>query len=181
VEISKVKTAKRIGEFVLRDDDSPNLIKVVYDPNIPKNELESPDPRVYIFTSNGVIKKIGGSESKGGIKSTLSFYENARTGSPGPSRFITHGLIARELQKGHRVEIYLITSPRVRARICGLFDCSHETDIAAFKEMESRCLEDFKLVEGRYPDWNFQENHETYPHDLYQEYLRYHNKRTSRS
>lgn len=185
VHISQAKTARRVGEFVKRNDGSPNLIRVAYDEKLDPRVLRSDDPRVYIFTVDGFIVKIGGSEGRGGIRATLSFYENARTGRPGPPRFIIHGLIARELDQGRRVEIYMITSPRAQARVCGFFGCDDQ-EVSPFKPMEQKCLRDYlKLSEGLYPEWNFQERGAAYPEDLRQEYIRYHDERsrnrTSRS
>jgi hypothetical protein len=183
MKISEVKTAKKVGDFKLRNDGSPNKIKLDYSTSeLTSEQLKQDDPRVYLIVSDGEIKKIGGSSSKGGIKATMSFYVNARTGSPGPVRFIIHELIRRELANGKKVELYMITSPRVKSKVCGLFDCNKEIEVASFKEMEDRCKEDYYKKEGRYPDWNFQENNESYSekyNDIYKEYLEYHKNRTS--
>lgn len=190
-----VKTAQRIGRFVLREGvnrdliragryeelPSGNLIRVEYDAKLPPGLLTKNVPRVYIFAVNGGVKKIGGSGSQGGIRATLSFYENARTGSPGRPRFVIHHLIARELARdeGNEVSIYLITMAPVRARVCGLFSCEEEVEIATFyKEMERKCLEEFKELTGEYPEWNFQERGKPYPPDLEGLYLSYHGNRT---
>ncbi len=177
VDISQVKTACRVGEFVKRNDGSPNLIRVEYD-KVDPEVLRSDDPRVYIFTVDGLIVKIGGSECRGGIRATLSFYERARTGRPGTSRFIIHGLIARELDQGRRVEIYMIRSPRAQACVCGFFGCENQ-EVSPFKPMERKCLRDYlKLSGGLYPEWNFQERRAEYPEDLRQKHIRYHDERS---
>ena len=143
MHIREVKTAKYVGKFILREDNSPNLIDIEYSSSIPISILKDDSPRVYLITVDNIIKKIGGSSGKGGIKNTVSFYINARTGSPGPVRFIIHGLIARELKKGKSVDLYMITSQKVKAKICGLFDCNEALDIASFKEMEDLCKFDY--------------------------------------
>ena len=180
MDISKVKTAVKIGDFILRNEDSPNHISIRY---ISSNEdLNHNLPRVYIITSNGEIKKIGGSSATGGIKATMNFYINARTGSPGPSRFIIHELIKRELEQNKQVELFVITSSSIKARVPGLFSY-HIIDISSSKEMEKVCKDDFYKIENRYPDWNFQENKETYHSrykDIYNEYLQYHKNRISK-
>ena len=182
MQITKVKTAKKVGDFELRNDKSNNKIKMSYKTSeLSTENLKEDTPRVYLIVSNGEIKKIGGSSSKGGIKSTLSFYVGARTGSPGPVRFIIHELIRRELQNNKQVELYIIISPKVKTKICGLFDCNDEREVASFKEMEDRCKEDYYNIEQKYPDWNFQENNESYTeqyNDIYNEYLEYHKNRT---
>jgi len=174
MKISEVKTAKKVGRFVIRNDGKPNKIKAVYENGFQDNKL----PKVYIFAvgkegEDKEIYKIGVTSGK--LKSAMSFYQNARTGRPGRPRFILHELIFRELQSGKAVEIYMISSPPVQAvKICGLFDCDQEVEISASNAMEKRCLEDYKSREGRYPPWNFKENKQTYPEDIEREFNKYH-------
>ena len=175
MDIKEVKTAIKVGEFVLKEK-GPNKIDIDYLPEISEDVLEGDSPRVYIFVVDSIIKKIGGSSCKGGVKATMSFYISAMTGSPGPSRFIIHSLIAEMLKRGSKVELYMITSPKTKTKVPGLFDY-HEVEIASFKEMESFCKKDYYSKEGRYPDWNFQENHKEYPKGLYKLYLSYHKNR----
>lgn len=177
MKIDEVKTCRKFGEFKLKEDNSPNLITIEWCKDIDEETLRDESPKVYLIVSDGEIKKIGGSAAKGGIKNTINFYINARTGSPGRPRFIIHGLIARELKNNKKVELYVITSPKVKSKICGLFDCNEEKEIASFKEMEDRCKSDYFEKERKYPDWNFQENNQPYPQDLEEEFLKYHEER----
>jgi len=177
MKIDEVKTAKKVGDFKLRNDKSPNKIIIDYSTGeLTDEQLKEDTPRVYLIVSDGEIKKIGGSASKGGIKATMSFYINAMQGSPGRPRFIIHRLIEEELKKGKNVELYMITSPRVKAKVAGLFDYE-EVEVASFKEMEDKCKNDYYKKEGRYPDWNFQENNESYPQNIEEEFMRYHDNR----
>lgn len=175
VHISRVKTAKKVGEFAL----VAGRLRFVYEQNV-THEARLNQPRVYLITVDGTIYKIGGSESRGGIRSTISLYLGGRSGSPGPSRFVTYGLIARELERGRKVELYMISSPGVKMRVCGLFDCDAEEEVYPFRAMERRCLEDYKALTGGFPPWNFKEHNSSYPEDLYEEYLRYHSERMRR-
>jgi hypothetical protein len=171
MNISEVRTAIKIGEFILRRNHA-NKIDVVYLPGVNDKILKDDAARVYLFVQDGNIKKIGGSSSKGGIKATLSFYINAMQGSPGRPRFIVHNIIAEELEKGSKIEIFMITSPKTRAKINGLFG-SIEKEIASYKETEDLCKSEFYSKEGKFPDWNFQENNMPYPKGLEEEYLEY--------
>lgn len=175
MNILEVRTAKRVGEFVLDDQ----RLGFEWDPSFSAEERRSPNPRVYIFTVDGIIYKIGGSEAKGGIKRTLDFYINGTNGSPGPSRFVTNELIRRELASGKKVEVYIIISPSTRMKVCGLFDCDKEVEVYPFRASEQRCLEEYREKTGEFPPWNFKERGEEYPLDLYREYLSYHEERTS--
>ncbi len=174
MNISKVKTAIKVGDFVLRKDGTPNKIDINY--CVDKKILSDDFPRIYLIVENGIIKKIGGSSSKGGIKATMSFYVNAMQGSPGVPRFVIHLLIYESLSKGNKVELYMITSPRVEAEVNGLFG-HKKLEIASFKEMEDLCKLDYYNEEGKYPDWNFQENGQPYPPDLAKKHVEYHQNR----
>lgn len=178
MHINEVKTAIKIGEFVLRRNH-PNKIGIKYLPGVEESLLKDDRARVYLFVQDGIIKKIGGSSAKGGIKNTISFYVNAMQGSPGRPRFIIHLLIAQALEKGSKVEVYMITSPKTKAKVNGLFG-STELEIASYIEMEDICKREFYLKEGKYPDWNFKENNTPYPKDLEEEYLNYHDNRVRR-
>ncbi len=178
MHIREVRTARKFGDFVLKQNHR-NKIELKYLPEIPKQVLSNEVPRIYIFVVDGIIKKIGGSSGKGGIKSTMGFYTSSMTGSPGVPRFVGHLLIAEELKKGSSVELYVITSPRTLAIVNGLFG-SKKLEIASFKEMEDLCKSDYYSKEGRYPDWNFQENHNPYPARLARLHNLYHQKRLKR-
>jgi hypothetical protein len=43
--------------------------------------------------------------------------------------------------------------------------------------MEDKCKKDYFEREKRYPDWNFQENSESYPKEIEEEFMSYHNNR----
>ena len=113
MNISEAKTAIKIGYFTLKENHR-NKIDINYLPNINKDVLLDESPRIYLFVQDGIIRKIGGSAGKGGIKATISFYVTSMTRSPGVPRFIIHRLIERALRNKSKVELYIITSPRVR-------------------------------------------------------------------
>lgn len=178
MHISEVKTAIKVGDFVLRKGNR-NKIGFQYSSNLDKKALSDDSARVYLITQDGIIKKIGGSIQKGGIQGTISFYIGAMTGSPGRPRFIVHLLIERALKSGSKVALYMITSPKTSAKVSGLFG-TKKMKIASFKEMEDLCKSDYYSKEKRYPDWNFQENHQPYPPELERRFMAYHRKRLSK-
>ena len=145
-----------------------NIIKVNYDRNIKQNILKKESARLYFFTLNERIVKIGGSINKGGIIGTLNFYENSLTGSPGRPRFIIHLLIAEQLIRNEgEVKIYLSFLPTNIVNYRGFFkDVSEKIEISEYKIFERRCLDEYKDIVGKYPDWNFQENKDPYPKKL---------------
>src|SRR3989344_3876076 len=115
MNIKEVKTAFKIADVVLDKQHKQNHIKIDYlseltdekGNKIGKNILRDDAGRVYIIAVDGVVKKIGGSQSKGGIKATLSFYQSAMQGGPSLRSYGIHLLIKKVLGKGKKVEIYL--------------------------------------------------------------------------
>ena len=175
MHISEVKTAIKIGDFVSRKGHR-NKVDIAYLPGLSNKILTDDAARIYLIVQDGIIKKIGGSASRGGIKATMMFYVSAMTGSPGRPRFIVHLLIHGALVNGSSVELYMITSPRVSARVHGLFG-SKQVEIASHEEMEDLCKSDYYSKEARYPEWNFQENSTSYPRELEDQFMIYHQER----
>src|SRR4030042_2430852 len=114
MNIKEGKTAIKIGDFVLKQNHR-NKIDIKYSSKINKKVLTDDSARIYLITQNGIIKKIGGSIQKGGIKETVSFYTGAMTGSPGRPRFILHLLIEQALKNKSKMVMYMITSPKTSA------------------------------------------------------------------
>ena len=178
MDIKEVKTAIKIGQFQLKKNHK-NKIEIIYNKYLGKEVLTDDSPRIYFFVIDGIIKKIGGSQSIGGIKATMSFYVNAMQGSPGPPRYVLHLLIEKKLINKSKVELFMISSKKIIAEVYGLFE-SKKLEIASFKEMENLCKSDYYKIEKKYPDWNFQENNTDYPKDEYLKYLEHHRKRQSK-
>lgn len=164
MNIKDVKTAFKVADVVLDKEHGTNYIKIDFlseiidekGKKLERSILKDNTGRVYIFVVDGVIKKIGGSQSRGGIRATLSFYQSAMQGRPGLNRYGIHLLIKEALENGKSVEIYIIISQNVEAPVKGLFS-EEKMKVNAFKEMENKCKEDYKSVEGAFPEWNYQE------------------------
>lgn len=178
MNIKDVKTAIKVGDFTLKKNHR-NKIGIKYLHGLDRKILTDNLARIYLIVQNGVIKKIGGSTSKGGIKATVMFYVSAMTGSPGVPRFVVHLLIEKALKNKSRVMLFMITSPKTLATVNGLFG-PKKVEIASFKEMEDLCKSDYYSKEKKYPDWNFQENHKPYPPDLAKQHNLYHQKRLNK-
>lgn len=157
---------KKFKKFI--KEKRTNIIKVNYNRSIEQRILKRESARLYFFTLDERIVKIGGSINKGGIIGTLNFYENSLTGSPGRPRFIIHLLIAEVLSKNKgSVKIYLAFLPTNIVNYKGFFkDISEKIEISEYKIFERRCLDEYKEIVGKYPEWNFQENKEPYPKKL---------------
>jgi len=171
MKISQVTTGKKVGTIIKRDDGSPDKIQVVW--VNPKDQmLKDNRGRVYILVVNGLIYKIGGSQSKGGIKNTIQSYVTCMKGSPSDRTFNIHKLMRQELDLGNSVEVYMITAEPVMAPIPGLFGIT-DGMTSPFKEMESQCVRDYFQSQGCYPKWNYQESRTQYPQELLEEYAQF--------
>lgn len=175
MNIQQATNAFKVADFVLRQDENPNHIKCEWVSDVSEDILRDKAGRVYLLVSNGEIKKIGGSHDKGGIKSTMSFYENSMTGDPSLRSYGIHILIKEELEKGNNVELYMIRSETFEGPVKGLFG-TEMGKIVAYKEMEEKCKSDYYSREGKYPDWNFQGNGETWRADIREGWYKLNNK-----
>jgi len=184
MNIKDVKTAFKIADVVLDKKHKQNHIKINFlseiinekEEKLEKSILQNNAGRVYIIVVDGVIKKIGGSQSKGGIKATLSFYQSAMQGGPSLRSYGIHLLITEALEKGKKVEIYMITSQSVKASVKGLFS-EEKKNTNVFKEMENKCKEDYKKIEGDFPEWNYQERAVPWPKKIHESYVKFLTKR----
>lgn len=82
MKISEVKTAFKIADVEFVQGSTRlnfNYLKELKDENgkaLSQSILTSNVARVYLIVVDGEIKKIGGSQADGGIKSTLSIYRD---------------------------------------------------------------------------------------------------------
>ena len=155
MNISEVTTAFKVGQFAINTAGNKARLRISWE-DLGKDVLKDNSGRVYLLVVNDVIKKIGGSVSKGGIKSTMSFYESGNCGRPSIRSYGINQLIFEELCLGNMVEVYMIQSEMVIAPVTGLFGKS-DMNISAFKEMEEQCVSDYVAQTGGFPDWNYQE------------------------
>jgi hypothetical protein len=178
MNISVVTNLVKIGQFTLcKTPGSKNLIDFYYSN---KNDpvLKSKEGRVYFFTEDDRIVKIGGSADKNGMLGTLRFYLTSMSGSPSSNRYVIHRLIYSRIMAGKRIECFMIKAPPTSAMVRGLFD-EISMPVNPYLEMEARCKEDFFRDTEKYPDWNFQENSEPLPDDLALKHAEYQGARIS--
>lgn len=163
MNIDQVNTAILVGKISILNGNDKKYWQTDWD--VTKKEIiNDTSGRVYLITSDGIIKKIGGSQDKGGLLGTFLWYENsALNGRPSIRTYGTHMLIHNELVNGKNVEIYMIKSEKVMASVKGLFGEITKFVNTDFKEMENICKKDYKDLYGNYPEWNFQENKTQWP------------------
>ena len=186
MDIDDVKTAFKVADVILDKEHHVRHIKFVFLEKIKDENGEPLDTsilkddagRIYLIVSNGRIMKIGGSQCKGGIKATMSFYQGGMQGGPSIRTYGIHIMLKEELKKRKKVEIYMITSTKTKMLVKGLFK-EEELEVSAFKDMENKCKKDYLEKEGNYPPWNFQEKGEPWRQDILIEHNKHDSKRKS--
>ena len=167
MDITQVTTATKVCDFSLATGKKAWLSCdwTITD----KAVLKDPAGRVYLLVVDGQIMKIGGSADAGGIKRTLTTYASGNTGRPSIRTFGICLLMKQALEAGKSVECWMIQSERVVASVKGLFG-EDNILVAAYKEMEQKCLDEFVKVEGVLPRWNYQEAGVAWERQIQQEH-----------
>lgn len=179
MKIDEVKTAFKIAdvEFVKGSTRlNFNYLKEIKDEkgkSLPQSILTQNVARVYLIVVNGEIKKIGGSQADGGIKSTLSIYRDGGTkGRPSIRSFGIWYFLYHTILSGAKIEFYMIYQENFEKDIKGLFGLKRISNAyISYKLIEQCCVEDYLDVEGgKHPDWNVQEQGMDWPLDIKNEH-----------
>ena len=175
MKINTVKTAFKIADIELVPNSTKlnfNYLKDLKDENgekLPQSVLRENYARVYLIVVDGEIKKIGDSQSEGGIKQTLEIYRDGGIGGrPSIRSFgIWYFLYSTMLQK-HKVEFYMIFQPNFKAEIKGLFGYNKILNASySYKILENCCMNDYLgQSNGNYPAWNVQEQAGDWPAEI---------------
>jgi hypothetical protein len=175
MNITEVTTAFKIAdvEYIpnstkLRFKYLPNL-KNEHGEILPQSVLSKNLARVYIIVVDGEIKKIGGSQAEGGIKSTLQVYQDGGVrGRPSIRSFGVWYFLYHTILQGKKIEIYMIYQENFEMNIKGLFGLKkiYEAYIS-YKLIENCCIEDYLAHENnQYPEWNVQEQGADWPAEI---------------
>jgi len=152
--------------------------KWIWKYQVDENKMFSnPSGRVYFIIltyTDGTTKiaKIGGSMCKGGIRATINGYSSAKSAKPSLRTFGVCQKIENWLNSGVGVEVYMLIADTLKMEINGIFS-TEERNISTFKEMEKMCLNDYMSVTGEYPEMNFQERNEKWPHEIDNQWTEY--------
>jgi len=177
ISVENIPNIKYIGDIVPKDTKSKGKWKVDYKSS--KEIQKQENGRIYFIVVNGKIYKIGSSSCEGGIKTTFAFYEGGLGGSPSLRTFGIHVLIQKELDAGNLVQIYALFIDPITIQIRGITSTKEITTYPDIKVLEDLCRKDYKLVYGKFPCWNFQENAEKWPDEINQLYVNQVNARST--
>lgn len=176
--ISDVKTAFKIADVEYITNSTKlnfKYLKRILDENgneLPNDILTKNYSRVYLIVVDGVIKKIGSSQDKGGIKGTLSIYKDGGIkGRPSIRSFGIWYFLYHTILQNHKIEFYMIYHDDFETEVKGLFGY-HKIKNASIscKLIEECCIADFKSKENKLPDWNVQEQGMDWPSEIKNEH-----------
>ncbi|AGT73748.1 GIY-YIG nuclease family protein [Helicobacter pylori] len=179
MHISEVKTAFKIADVEYVKDSTKlnfNYLKDLKDENnqsLPNSILTQNVARVYLIVVNGEIKKIGGSQADGGIKSTLNIYRDGGVkGRPSIRSFGVWYFLYHTILTGAKIEFYMIYQPNFETQVKGLFGFHAIKDASvSYKLLEQACLMDYRnSSDDALPEWNVQEQGKDWPNDIKDEH-----------
>tara|TARA_R100000455_G_C6228506_1_gene90777 strand:+ start:275 stop:814 length:540 start_codon:yes stop_codon:yes gene_type:complete len=161
---TSLKNAKLIGEFYLNGKESVKKnLNFRRCKTLSNTDWKKEYARVYFILVDDEVRKIGGSNAKGGICGTISPYCAGNCGRPSDRTFGVNYLIEEALRNGSKVELYAqwlppqkVTVPTINKKVKINVDFSYKT-------MEERCIIDYKKKQKQVPAWNFQEDHREWP------------------
>ncbi|WQW36903.1 GIY-YIG nuclease family protein [Helicobacter pylori] len=179
MHISEVKTAFKIADVEYVKDSTKlnfNYLKDLKDENnqpLSQNILTQNVARVYLIVVDGEIKKIGGSQADGGIKSTLNIYKDGGVkGRPSVRSFGVWYFLYHTILTGAKIEFYMIYQPNFETQVKGLFGFHAIKDASiSYKLLEQACLTDYRNNSNdALPEWNVQEQGKDWPNDIKDEH-----------
>ncbi|WP_121276834.1 GIY-YIG nuclease family protein [Helicobacter pylori] len=179
MHISRVKTAFKIADVEYVKDSTKlnfNYLKDLKDENnqsLSQNILTQNVARVYLIVVDGEIKKIGGSQADGGIKSTLNIYKDGGVkGRPSIRSFGVWYFLYHTILTGAKIEFYMIYQPNFETQVKGLFGFHAIKDASiSYKLLEQACLTDYRNNNNdALPEWNAQEQGKDWPNDIKDEH-----------
>ena len=175
MKITQVKTAFKIAD--VKYTANSTKLDFIYLENLkdenkkslPQSVLRDNLARVYLIVVDGIIKKIGGSQDKGGIKGTLNIYKDGGIkGRPSIRSFGIWYFLYSSLIKGCKVEFYMIYQDNFKKEVKGLFGLHKVLNASiSYKIIEDCCISDYRIKENnKHPDWNVQEQGMDWPQEV---------------
>lgn len=173
MKITEVKTAFKIVDVEFVEGQTKlkfNYVSKLINENgkeLPKKILTADVSRVYLIVVDGVIKKIGASGSKGGMKNTLQIYQDGGVkGRPSIRSYGVWFFLYHTILQGKKIEFYMIYQDNFDAYVKGLFGKKKRVASLNPKLIEECCLEDYlEREKGKYPEWNLQEQGADWPNE----------------
>jgi len=88
----------------------------------------------------------------------MNIYQGGMQGGPSIKTFGIQILLKEEIEKGKKVEVYMMICKKSKMFVEGLFGEDEVYITPEVLDVEFKCKSDYKEKVGKYPPWNFQEN-----------------------
>lgn len=157
MKIDHITTMTRVGSIVLREGSTQRL-DLAADAAVTREQLRDYRGRVYAIVVDGEIKKIGGSQDKGGIQGTLSWYFNGFNKGNSERTYCTWNYMWQAIAAGRSVEIYAVWAPLVTVTIPTMTGELTKEMPVDFHTIEAAFNKEYFDLEGAHPELNMQES-----------------------
>lgn len=157
MKISKINTMTRVGQIV-NHDTNPMKLKFKYDAKMTRELRKDNRGRVYALCVDGVIKKLGGSQAKGGIDGTFSAYFGGFAKGMSERTYCVWNFIKQAVDAGKTVEVYCVWADTVTVDVPTMYGHTQQTIAIDFHAIENNFVNEYVRVEGEYPFLNMQES-----------------------
>ena len=156
MKIDHIKTMTCAGEIKIQ----PNTKKLAFVPDsaMTRQNLKDIRGRVYAIVVDGVIKKIGGSQDKGGIQGTIGWYLNGWAKGNSERTYCTWNFFRKNLEDGKKVEIWCVWAPLVTVTIPTMSSEMTKEMPVDYHTIEKAFNDEYFQVEGCHPTLNMQES-----------------------
>lgn len=166
MKICELKNPIKACHFILNENENESpLWNIIWNNNIDEKLLKLENGRCYYIVVGEEIYKIGYSDCKGGIKSTINAYRSSgNSGRPSDRTHGIHILISEKLLLRNKVEVYFHYNELVSSKLSLMNGSSIlvENSISG-KILESKNIEIYKNIENKFPEWNLQESGKPWP------------------
>jgi hypothetical protein len=157
MKITELQNLYRAGQ-IIRKADHADKLDIQLDPTMTRELFRQEVGRVYFIVVNGEIKKIGGSQAKGGLKGTLGAYFTGFAKGMSARTYCVWNFMRQQIDQGHTVEIYVTFAPLVEATIPGPLGHVTVHIPVDYHTIEKSYVDHFVLVESKHPYLNMQES-----------------------
>lgn len=157
MNINQIRTMTKIGQIVKKSQTEKGLM-LVPDNKITKEQLRDVRGRVYAIVVDGEIKKIGGSQDKGGIQGTIGWYLNGFNKGNSERTYCTWHYFTKAINAGKKVEIYAVWAPMVEVEIPTMTGSITKQIPVDYHSIESAFAKQYFEIEQQHPELNMQES-----------------------
>ena len=157
MNILNIKTMTRVGK-VVNHNTNPRKLQFEYDPCMTKEMRKDNRGRVYALCVDGVIYKLGGSQSKDGIQGTYSAYFGGFAPKMSLRTYCVWNFMKQAVDQGKLVEVYCVWAAIVTIKIPTMYGEEEQTITIDYHAIENNFVKEYVRCEGKFPYLNMQES-----------------------